>query len=505
MTSERTRRRRVMAEEFRNYIGGKWVPATSGATFESRNPANRDELMGTFPRSTAEDLDAAVQAASDVYRDWMSTPGPERADHLLRAGLILEKRKEELSELMTREMGKTLKESRGDVQEGIDFAFYMAGEGRRFFGHTVPSELRNKFSMTVRHPIGVVGLITPWNFPIAIPLWKIAPAVVAGCTSIFKPAEDTPLLATLLVQIFEEVGLPPGVLNLVHGFGEEAGESLVQHPGVRAVSFTGSLEVGRHVAETCGRLMKRCSLELGSKNVLIVMPDADLDLAVESAAWGAFATSGQRCTATSRLVVHDAAREEFTSRLLKRVGGMKVGSGLDAEVELAPVINAKQKQRVLEYIEVGKQEGAKVLTGGEELTGDGYDKGNFIAPTVFDEMTPDMRIAQEEIFGPVTGIIRTDDVDEAIRIANSTRYGLSAAIYTHDITNVFKAIQQLEFGIVYVNAPTIGAEVQLPFGGMKNTGNGHREAGPQALDEFTEWKAVSVDFSGAVQKAQGID
>src|ERR671919_249173 len=494
-----------MAEELRNYIGGKWVPANSGETFESRNPANRDEVLGSFPHSGPEDVDAAVQAAEDAYRDWLNTPAPERADYLLRVALLLEQRKEELSELMTREMGKTLKESRGDVQEGIDFAHYMAGEGRRPIGSTVPSELRSKFSMTVRHPIGVVGLITPWNFPIAIPLWKIAPAVIAGCTSVFKPAEDTPLLATLLVEVFEEVGLPPGVLNLVHGFGEEAGAPLVEHPAVRAVSFTGSLEVGRQVNETCGRLMKRCSLELGSKNVLIVMPDADMDLAVEASAWGAFATSGQRCTATSRLVVHDAARSEFTEKLLTRVSGMKVGSGLDPEVELAPVINEQQKQRILEYIEIGKQEGATLLTGGQELTGDGYDKGNFIAPTVFDEMTIDMRIAQEEIFGPVTGIIRTDDVDEAIRFANSTQYGLSASIYTHDITNVFKAIQELEFGIVYVNAPTIGAEIQLPFGGMKSTGNGHREAGPQALDEFTEWKAVSVDFSGKVQKAQGID
>jgi acyl-CoA reductase-like NAD-dependent aldehyde dehydrogenase len=494
-----------MAEEHKNYIGGKWVPADAGETFESRNPANRDEVLGEFPRSGASEVDAAVRAARDAYLDWLLTPVPERGDYLMRAGLLLEQRKEELSELMTREMGKTLKESRGDVQEGIDFLHYMSGEGRRFFGHTMPSELRNKFSMTVRHPIGVVGLITPWNFPIAIPIWKIAPAIVAGCCSVFKPAEDTPLLATLLVQIFDEVGLPPGVLNLVHGMGEEAGAAVVDHPDVRAVSFTGSLEVGRMINEKCGRLMKRCSLELGSKNVLIVMPDAELDLAVEAAAWGAFATSGQRCTATSRLVVHDGIRGEFTERLLDRVKGMKVGSGLEPDVELAPVINERQKQRVLEYIEVGKKEGARVLTGGEELTGDGYDKGNFISPTVFDDMTPDMRIAQEEIFGPVTGIIRTDDVDEAIRIANSVEYGLSAAIYTHDITNVFKAVQQLEFGIVYVNAPTIGAEVQLPFGGMKNTGNGHREAGPQALDEFTEWKAVSVDFSGKVQKAQGIE
>ncbi|HEX2031004.1 MAG TPA: aldehyde dehydrogenase family protein [Actinomycetota bacterium] len=494
-----------MAEEHRNYIGGQWVPAASGETFESRNPANRDELLATFPRSSAEDVDRAVRAAHDAYRDWMMTPVPDRADYLMRVGLKLEERKEELSELMTREMGKTLKESRGDVQEGIDFLYYMAGEGRRFFGHTMPSELRNKFSMTVRHPIGVVGLITPWNFPIAIPLWKIAPAVVSGCASVFKPAEDTPLLATLLVQAFEEVGLPAGVLNLVHGVGEEAGAALVDHPDVRAISFTGSLEVGRMVAERCGAQMKRCSLELGSKNVLIVMPDADMELAVEASAWGAFATSGQRCTATSRLVVHEAARDEFTERLLDRVKTMKVGSGLEPDVELAPVINEKQKERILKYIEIGKEEGAVLLTGGEELTGDGYDKGNFVAPTVFDEMTPDMRIAQEEIFGPVTGIIRTGDVDEAIRTANSTKYGLSASIYTHDITNVFKAVQQLEFGIVYVNAPTIGAEVQLPFGGMKSTGNGHREAGPQALDEFTEWKAVSVDFSGTVQKAQGID
>jgi aldehyde dehydrogenase (NAD+) len=494
-----------MAEEYRNYVGGKWVPASSGETFESRNPANRDEVLGTFPRSMPEDVDAAARAAKDAYLDWMRTPVPERADYLLRVGLLLEQRKEELSELMTREMGKTLKESRGDVQEGIDFAFYMAGEGRRFFGHTVPSELRDKFSMTVRHPIGVVGLITPWNFPIAIPLWKIAPAIVSGCASIFKPAEDTPLLATLLVQVFEEAGLPPGVLNLVHGYGEEAGEPLVQHPDVRAISFTGSLEVGRHINEMCGRLMKRCSLELGSKNVLIVMPDAELDLAVEASAWGAFATSGQRCTATSRLVVHEDVRSEFTDKLLQRVKGMKVGNGLEPDVELAPVINEKQKQRVLEYIEIGQKEGAKLLTGGEELTGNGYDKGNFLAPTVFDEMTPEMRIAQEEIFGPVTGIIRTNDIDEAIRIANSTDYGLSAAIYTHDITNVFKAVRELEFGLVYVNAPTIGAEVQIPFGGMKSTGNGHREAGPQALDEFMEWKAVSVDFSGKVQKAQGID
>ena len=432
----------------------------------------------------------------------MHTPAPARADYLLRVALLLEERKEELSEVMTREMGKTLKESRADVQEGIDFAHYMAGEGRRAMGESIPAELPNKIYMTVRHPLGVVGLITPWNFPIAIPLWKIAPAIVSGCTSIFKPAEDTPLCASLLVDMFREVGLPPGVLNLVNGFGEDAGAPLVDHPDVKGISFTGSLDVGRAINERCARSMKRCSLELGSKNALIVMPDAELDLAVEASAWGAFATSGQRCTATSRLIVHDEVRSEFTERLLDRVGGMKVGNGLEADVELAPVINEQQKNRVLEYISVGQQEGAKVLTGGEELTGGDYENGYFLAPTVFDDMTRDMRIAKEEIFGPVTGIMKVESVEEAISVANGTNYGLSCAIYTHHITNVFKAVEQLEFGVVYVNAPTIGAEIQVPFGGMKNTGNGHREAGPQAMDEFTEWKTVGIDFSGKLQRAQ---
>jgi acyl-CoA reductase-like NAD-dependent aldehyde dehydrogenase len=492
----------AMRTDFGNFVGGRWVESFTGERFESRNPASRDEVVGTFARSGATDIESAAAAASEAYPRWMATPAPERADYLLRAALILEQRKEDLARAMTTEMGKTIPEARADVQEGIDFAHYMAGEGRRFFGQTMPSELRNKFYMTVRHPIGVVGLITPWNFPIAIPLWKIAPALVSGCTIVFKPAEDTPLCAALLVDIFNEVGLPGGVLNLVTGFGEEAGAPLVEHPGVRGISFTGSLEVGRMINERCGRLMKRCSLELGSKNAQIVMPDAQLDLAVEAAAWGAFATSGQRCTATSRLIVHDDVRTQFTDRLLERVGGMKVGSGLDPDVELAPVINEQQKNRVLEYISVGRSEGAKVLIGGEELTGDRYGNGYFIAPTVFDDMTPEMRIAREEIFGPVTGIIRTDSVDEALAIANSVEYGLSCSIYTHDITNVFKAVQQLEFGLVYVNAPTIGAEIQVPFGGMKNTGNGHREAGPQAFDEFTEWKSVAIDFSGRLQRAQ---
>ncbi len=491
-----------MTRDFGNFINGEWVDSASGETFESRNPADRTDLLGTFARASAADVDRAVQAARDAYPRWMSTPVPERADYLLRVALLLEERKEELSEVMTREMGKTLKESRADLQEGIDFAHYMAGEGRRFFGHSIPAELPNKFYMTIRHPVGVVGLITPWNFPIAIPLWKIAPAVVSGCTAIFKPAEDTPLCASLLVDMFREVGLPPGVLNLVNGYGEDAGAALVDHPDIRAVSFTGSLEVGRMINEKCARSGKRCSLELGSKNALIVMPDANLELAVEASAWGAFATSGQRCTATSRLIVHEDIRPDFTDRLLDRVATMKVGNGLDPDVELAPVINEKQKNRVLEYVNVGQQEGAKLLTGGEELTGDEYANGYFVAPTVFDDMQPEMRIAKEEIFGPVTGIMRIESVEEAIAIANGTQYGLSCSIYTHDITNVFKAVQLLEFGVIYANAPTIGAEIQVPFGGMKSTGNGHREAGPQSLDEFTEWKTIGIDFSGRLQRAQ---
>ncbi|MEA2432918.1 MAG: alpha-ketoglutaric semialdehyde dehydrogenase [Actinomycetota bacterium] len=491
-----------MGQDFGNFINGEWVPAASGETFESLNPADRTQVLGAFAKSAAADVDRAVQSAVAAYPKWMQTPAPARSDFLLRVALLLEERKEEFSRVMTQEMGKTLKEARADVQEGIDFAHYMGGEGRRAMGDAIPAELPNKIYMTMRHPVGVVGLITPWNFPVAIPLWKIAPAIVSGCTSVFKPAEDTPLCAAMLVDLFREVGLPPGVLNLVNGYGEDAGAALVDHPDIRAISFTGSLDVGRMINEKCARSMKRCSLELGSKNALIIMPDADLDLAVESAAWGAFATSGQRCTATSRLIVHDEIRSEFTDRLLDRVATMKVGNGLEPDVELAPVINEAQKNRVLEYISLGQQEGAKLLTGGEELKGPEYENGFFLAPTVFTDMTGDMRIAREEIFGPVTGIMRIESVDEAIELANSVDYGLSCSIYTHDITNVFKAVQLLEFGVVYVNAPTIGAEIQVPFGGMKNTGNGHREAGPQSLDEFTEWKTVGIDYSGKLQRAQ---
>jgi acyl-CoA reductase-like NAD-dependent aldehyde dehydrogenase len=483
-----------------NYIGGQWLPARAGRTMEDRNPADATDLLGEVPRSDADDVAAAVSAARGAYAEWTATPMPRRGDRLLRIGLALEQEKDALARLMTREMGKTLKEARGDVQEGIDFAFFMAGQSRAPVGDTVPSELPRKVSLTVRHPIGIVGLITPWNFPIAIPTWKLWPALLAGNCVILKPAEETPLCAQRLVELIDEAGVPAGVVNLVQGTGEEAGAALVAHPDVRAISFTGSLETGKLIAIECGRQMKRYSMELGSKNVTIVMPDADLELAVEGIAWGAFATSGQRCTATSRVV---SLHPDFTDALVEKVHTYKVGPGSDETVDLAPLISRTQRDRVLEYVRVGREDdGARLLTGGHVLDDGELARGNYVAPAVFADATPDMRIAQEEIFGPVTAVISVADLDAAIVAANATQFGLSASIYTNDMTAAMRAVTELEFGIVYVNAPTIGAEVQLPFGGMKSTGNGFREAGPHALDEFSEWKAVSIDFSHSLQKAQ---
>ncbi|HZQ83226.1 MAG TPA: aldehyde dehydrogenase family protein [Acidimicrobiales bacterium] len=483
-----------------NFIAGRWVASRSGRTMQDLNPADSDDVLGEVARSNSADVDDAVKAAKAAYADWAATPMPGRGDFLRRVGALLENEKDSLSQLMTREMGKTLKEARGDVQEGIDFAYFMAGQSRAPVGDTIPSELPRKFSLTMRHPIGIVGLITPWNFPIAIPTWKLWPALLAGNCVVLKAAEDTPFCAQRLIELVTEAGVPAGVVNLVQGTGEEAGAALVAHPDVRAISFTGSLETGKLIAAECGRQMKRYSMELGSKNVTIVMPDADLDLAVEGIAWGAFATSGQRCTATSRVV---SLHPEFAAALVAKAKSYKVGPGSDETVDLAPLINRTQRDRVLEYIRVGKHDdGATLLTGGQVLEEGELAKGNYIAPTVFTDATPSMRIAQEEIFGPVTTVLPVADLDAAIAAANSTQYGLSASIYTNDMTAAMRAVTELEFGIVYVNAPTIGAEVQMPFGGMKSTGNGFREAGPHAMDEFSEWKAVSIDFSHRLQKAQ---
>jgi alpha-ketoglutaric semialdehyde dehydrogenase len=486
---------------YQNYIGGEWLDAASDETFESVNPAT-GEVVGAFPKSSVEDVDRAVEAAKDAYERWRLVPAPKRAEILFRVGQRFIDRKDELTELMVQEMGKVRAEAGGDVQEAIDMTYYMAGEGRRLFGQTTPSEMPDKFQMSVRMPIGVVGAITPWNFPIAIPSWKIAPALVCGDTVVFKPATDTPLLGERFVEIFEEAGLPAGVLNIVHGGGGTVGEGLVKHPDVPLISLTGSREVGVQTAKNAAPLLKHVHLELGGKNAIIVMDDADLDLAVDGIVWSAFGTSGQRCTAASRVIAAGKVYDRVQSQLVERVERLKLGNGLDEDVDVGPVINRAALEKIHSYTEIGKDEGAKLLTGGEIATGDGLERGNFYRPTVFADVEPGMRIAQEEIFGPTTALIRATDVDEAIRIANGIEYGLSSSIFTRDVNKAFRAIRDLNAGITYVNAGTIGAEVHLPFGGTKQTGNGHREAGQAALDFYTEWKAVYVDYSGKLQRAQ---
>jgi aldehyde dehydrogenase (NAD+) len=486
---------------FRNYVGGEWVDAASGETFESLSPAT-GEVLGTFPRSSAEDVDHAVAAAREAWDDWRLTPAPERAQVLYRFTALLAGQKAELTELMTREMGKVRAEAGGDVQEAIDMSMYMAGEGRRLFGQTTPSELRDKFMMSVRMPIGVVGAITPWNFPIAIPAWKIAPALVCGNTVVLKPAEDTPLLAERFVELLGEAGCPPGVVNVVHGFGESAGDALVRHADVPVITFTGSRETGVAVTHAAADRLKHVHLELGGKNAIVVLDDADLDLAVEGIVWSAFGTSGQRCTAASRVIAHEAVYDELQRRLVARAESMRIGPGWEDDTDLGPVINRAAIEKIHAYSRIGSDEGAHLLTGGEPATDGDLAKGFFYRPTVFADVDPGMRIAQEEIFGPTTALIRVRDVDEAIRVANGIRYGLSSSIFTRDVNTAFRAMRDLQAGITYVNAGTTGAEVHLPFGGTKDTGNGHREAGQAALDVFTDWKSIYVDYSGRLQRAQ---
>lgn len=491
-----------MAELYKNYIDGKWVEAKSGQTFENRNPANCRDLIGLFPASGPQDIDAAVTAAKRAFPKWRLVPAPKRGEILFRVGELLRNYKEEIARSMTREMGKILKETRGDVQEGIDTAFYAAGEGRRLFGETTPSELPDKFAMSMRLPLGVCALITPWNFPMAIPTWKMFPALLCGNTVVLKPAEDTPHTAVKLFEILEEAGVPPGVANLVHGTGEEAGAALVRHRNVQLVSFTGSTAVGREIAAACGHSLKRVSLEMGGKNGQIVMEDADLKLALEGALWGAFGTTGQRCTATSRLIVHREVKEELTEMLVARAEKIKIGDGLEETVEMGPLINEPAREKVHRYVQVGKDEGARLLTGGAIYEEGQWVHGYFYRPTIFDQVTPKMRIAQEEIFGPVLSIIEIGSFEEAIDALNATPYGLSSSIYTRDVARAFRAMRDIEAGITYINGPTIGAEVHLPFGGVKETGNGHREAGTTVYDIFTEWKSVYIDYSGRLQKAQ---
>ena len=487
---------------YRNFIDGEWVESSTGETFEDRNPADTRDVVGIFQKSGKADVDAAVDAAKRAFARWRLVPAPRRAELVFKAAEILIERKEECARDMTREMGKVLAETRGDVQEAIDCAYYMAGEGRRMFGPTVPSELPNKFAMAVRQPIGICGMITPWNFPMAIPSWKLLPAIVCGNTCVIKPAQDTPLSTFNLVRALADAGVPHGVINIVTGFGPDVGTPLTEHSDVRAISLTGSSAVGRIVGQTAAKSFKHCSLELGGKNPMIVLDDANLDLAIEGGLWGGFGTTGQRCTATSRIIVQKGVYSEFIERYVERAKKLKVGNGLDETVEMGPAINERQLATDLSYVDIAKNEGAKLVCGGNRLTGSKYQYGYFMEPTVFIDVDPQMRIAQEEVFGPVVAIIPCDDLEDAIGTANGIEYGLSSALYTKDVNRAFSAIRDLDAGITYINAPTIGAEVHLPFGGTKATGNGHREGGIGAIDFYTDWKSVYVDYSDKLQKAQ---
>jgi aldehyde dehydrogenase (NAD+) len=489
------------ALELRNYIDGRWVAASSGETFEDSDPAT-GELIASVAKSATTDIDRAVDAARRALDQWRLYPAPKRGEILFRAGEIMLRRKDELAREMTREMGKVLAEARGDVQEGIDMTYYMAGEGRRQFGDVVPAELPNKWAMSMRHPVGVVAAITPWNFPLAIPTWKIMPALVLGNTVVFKPASYTPLLAVRLVEILEEAGLPKGVLNLVLGPGGDLGDHLVSHPGVDLISFTGSSDTGSHISEIGGRLLKRVSCELGGKNAIVVMDDADVDLSLDGIIWSAFGTSGQRCTAASRVITHRDVAKNLVDKLVGRAKKLRLGSGLEPSTDVGPVVSSSQLERVHSYIPVAEKEGATVAAGGRVPRDGVLSKGFFHEPTVLVDVKPNMRVAQEEIFGPVTSVIEVSGIDEAIKVLNSTKYGLSCSIYTRNVNNAFRFMRDAETGIVYVNAGTIGAEIQLPFGGMKSTGNGHREAGRAALDVYSEWKSIYVDYSGRLQRAQ---
>ena len=487
---------------FKNYIDGAWTASASGETFENRNPANTGDLIGVFQKSTRHDVETALAAAARAYVEWRLVPAPKRAELLFRAAQLLVERKEEFARDMTREMGKVLNETRGDVQEAIDMTYYIAGEGRRMFGQTVPSELRNKFAMSLRQPLGVSSIITPWNFPMAIPSWKIIPALVCGNTVVFKPASQTPLSAVNFVKVLEDAGIPNGVVNMVTGDGDEVGTPLTIHDVVRVVSFTGSTHVGRIVNQAAAPGFKKVHLEMGGKNVIMIMDDAHLDLAVDGCVWGGFGTTGQRCTAASRVVVHEKVYKAFLDRFVARTKALVVGDGIQENTEMGPSNSESQLKTVMKYVEIGKNEGARLVTGGSRLEKGAYAKGYFHEPTIFADVAPAMRIAREEIFGPVVSVIPCRSLEEAIEIGNGVEYGLSASIYTQDINRAFTAMRDLYTGIFYVNAPTIGAEVHLPFGGTKATGNGHREAGVAALDVFSEWKSVYVDFSGRLQRAQ---
>ena len=483
-------------QTYRNFIAGKWTDSTSSKTAKNINPANTDEVLGTVKQATRDEARAAVEAAIDAFRGWRSTPAPARGKIVGKAARLLEEHKEELATILTREEGKTLAESRGELQRSINVAEFCAGESRRMNGETIQSELPSNFAYTIKQPLGVVACVTPWNFPVAIPVWKIAPALVAGNTVVFKPASLTPATAVRIVEIFEEAGIPPGVLNLVLGSGSEAGHEIINHPAVKAVSFTGSNEVGIRLYEEVSRRGAKVQCEMGGKNPVVILEDADLDLAVESTAQGAFGSSGQRCTATSRAVVVNDIADEFVERIAKRAQSMRIGDGLDPNTEMGPSVDESQFKTVLKYIDLGREDGATMVCGGTRATGNGLEKGYFVNPTVFDHVTPDMRIAREEIFGPVLSVLRARDFDEAMQIANDTEYGLSSSIFSNDAARIFRFVDEIETGMTHINSPTTGGEAHIPFGGIKGTGIGDREQGSTALDFYTELKVVYVDYTG---------
>lgn len=488
-------------EKFKNYINGVWKEAISNDTFKNISPANKEDIIGLFPASGQADVDEAVAAAKAAFKMWKNIPAPKRGDMLRKAGDIFTRRKKELGQIMTREMGKPTFETEGDVQEAIDTAYYSATETRRLFGYTAPSEMPNKMNLSFRVPIGVCGIITAWNFPVAVPSWKIFPALAAGNTVVYKPSKDSPHSGVIFAEILEEAGIPAGVFNLLLGTGS-MGDMIVKHPDVNLIGFTGSTEVGTHIGEICGKMNKICSLEMGGKNAQIVMNDANMELAVEGALWGAFGTTGQRCTATSRVIVQEGVYDEFLAKMKERTEKLRLGDGLKPETEVGPVIHEKSFKNCENYTNIAKEEGARLVCGGEAATGGDLDKGYFYKPTIFADVRPESRLFQEEIFGPILAVAKAKDLDDAIAIQNYCDFGLSSSIYTTNVNAAFKAIRDIEAGITYINAPTIGAEAHMPFGGVKGTGNGHREGGWTVFDIFTEWKTVYVDYSDELQRAQ---
>lgn len=491
-------KRRLM-EKYKNFINGKLTAPKSGRYFKNLNPADNTDIIRLFPDSGIKDIEDAVKAAGKAFIDWRDTPAPKRGDLIYKSAELLAKNKTELAEVIVREMGKTIPESLGDIQSSIDVANFMAGEGRRMYGQTTFSALNRRWALTKRIPVGVCGLITAWNAPMAIITWKLFPALICGNSVVLKPSEDAPLTAHLLGQLLKEAGFPNGVVNIVYGCGSEAAEALVRHPQVRLISFTGSSRVGKLISEECGRQMKKCSLELGGKNGLIVMNDADLDAAAKATAAGAFSVAGQRCAATSRVFVHNAVYALFIRKLLLETKKMKVGFGNEPDTKICPIINERQFNKIMAYIEEAKKEGAKLICGGRSLTKGKFSKGNFIEPTIFTDVASDSRIAQEEIFGPVLCVFKINNLNEGIEKINSVDYGLTASIFTSDVNCAMFALEKIEAGCCYVNAPTFGSEPHMPFGGLKNSGNGTREPGLQALDVFSEWKTIYIDYSGVSQ------